>query len=578
MSESSFTLLGDQPYSGSGDPLGFEQAVEGIESLILGSRDSTPFSLGIEGSWGVGKSTLMAALQERLKKRPEITVAQFNSWTAEDGQVLEGFVKTVLSAVKPRYLRNALLKQKAIGLTRFGLSSAAGVVGQSRTVEKVWDAVASDPRARNELRDLVEATVESWRKSRGDTARLLCVFVDDLDRCYPGVVLEVLEAMKLYLDVPGIVFVVGYDEDIVTEVVLGKKGYGEKTTARSYLEKFIQISYRVPRPDTAQADALVEELLAHSGVGELLGEAERQLVVARSGSNPRRIKRFINNFVLLNSLERGLRELDPQSLVRVLLLQMYFPQFARLLEEPSERDPTEEFLEYEAARTALLRRRLTGVSKDIVEQAMRNHSLAYGDLDRENPEDLLRRLEQEVSVDFPALALNDDFVALVRSISESVDWPAVRLEVSRGALANVREPTSDDAPSWQRTGFSGLRVAWIDDQPEGNSALVATLIEGGAVVETFNEQLRLEALMRVQSVDLLISDIGRGDNPLAGFAMLDALRNDPEIYEPRAVIFFTGRITPMRIERARELGAEITNERETLLNYAASMSEKIPDV
>ncbi len=241
--ERGFTLLGDQPHAGPEDPLGFRRAVEGIEGLILGSRDSTPFTLGIEGSWGVGKSTLMTALRERMTERPEITVAQFNAWTAEDGRVLEGFVKTVLSAVKPRYLRNALLKQKAFGLVRFGLSSAAGMIGQSRTVEKVWDAVASDPRARNELRDLVKVTVEDWRKSQGQATRLLCVFVDDLDRCYPGVVLEVLEAMKLYLDVPGIVFVVGYDEDIVTEVVLRKKDYGEKTTARNYLEKFIQISY-----------------------------------------------------------------------------------------------------------------------------------------------------------------------------------------------------------------------------------------------------------------------------------------------------------------------------------------------
>jgi hypothetical protein len=28
----------------------------------------------------------------------------------------------------------------------------------------------------------------------------------------------------------------------------------------------------------------------------------------------------------------------------------------------------------------------------------------------------------------------------------------------------------------------------------------------------------------------------------------------------------------MRLERARELGAEITNERETLLNYVSSLS------
>lgn len=153
----------------------------------------------------------------------------------------------------------------------------------------------------------------------------------------------------------------------------------------------------------------------------------------------------------------------------------------------------------------------------------------------------------------------------------------MRLEVSRGALANVRAPEVDEAPSWQRTGFAGLSVAWIDDRPDGNAGLAATMIEGGAKVQTFSEPLRLEALLRVQEVDLLISDIGRGRDPLAGFKLLERLRGGSDFKDPGAVIFFTSRITPMRIERARELGAEITNERETLLNYASSLSAAFAD-
>lgn len=417
----SFMLLGDQPFVEPGDPLGFDKAAEDLAALILDSSHSTPFTLGVEASWGMGKSSLMGALQERLQAVPWVTSTQFNAWTAEEGRVLEAFVKTVLERIGPGLLSRALYRQKAIGMLRLPATIIASKLGISSVVDTAWQKLAKDPTGRNELHQLLDKAVGSWRRRRaqGKQDRLLCVFVDDLDRCSPAVVLEVLEAMKLYLDVPGMVFVVGYDEDIVSEVVQRDRGYGDdRARARSYLEKFIQISYRIPRPDGDQSDALVESLLKASGVGALLGESERQLVLERSAWNPRRIKRFINSFVLVNGLDRQLREFHPQSLVRVLLLQMYFPQFTRLLERPSERDPLEEFLEYEAARTCLSKRVLQGPAKDVVAQALKNHSLGFeGDLASQNQDELLRRLEQEIPVEFPPLALDEEFVELVRSIA-----------------------------------------------------------------------------------------------------------------------------------------------------------------
>lgn len=507
-----------------------------------------------------------------------MTAVSFNAWTAEHGRVLEGFVKTVLNEIDPSILRRALRNQKALGWIRTLATFVAGAIGLSNAVDRVWDQVAADPRARNELRDLVEEAVEAWRSQTPelDGSRLLCVFVDDLDRCDPEVVLDVLEAMKLYLDVPGIVFILGYDEDIVSEVVLRDKGYGEeKARARGYLEKFIQISYRISRADEKQSEALISHLLEASGVRELLGETERLLVIERSGSNPRRIKRFINNFVLTHELDRRLREFDPQSLVRVLLLQMYFPQFTKLLERPASRDPLEEFLEYGAARDALLRRALGGSTGKVIEKAFKNHELAFnGSLGDQDPEELLRRLEQVVPVEFPSLATSDEFQTLAHSLAASFEWGLIRRELSRGALANVREPVVDDAPSWQRTSFAGLSIVWIDDNPQANTSLAATMIEAGAQVQTYSEILRLEAELRIREVDLLISDIGRGNDPLAGFQMLRKLRRDGEIKKPRAVIFFTSRITPMRIETAEELDAAITSDSEALLSYVASIAKK----
>jgi KAP family P-loop domain len=47
----------------------------------------------------------------------------------------------------------------------------------------------------------------------------LVVFIDDLDRCLPENAIEVVEALKLYLDRASCVFVVGAQPDVIEEAV-----------------------------------------------------------------------------------------------------------------------------------------------------------------------------------------------------------------------------------------------------------------------------------------------------------------------------------------------------------------------
>jgi CheY-like chemotaxis protein len=571
-----FTLLNDQPYSGADDPLGFERAVDGIETLILASRRSTPFTLGIEGTWGAGKSTLMSALRGRLAERPEITVAQFNAWTAEDGRVLEGFVKTVLNEIDPSVLRRVLRNELALNWARALVTLVAGPVGMSNAVDKIWDRVAADPRARNELRNLVEAAVKAWRDKMpelGDS-RLLCVFVDDLDRCYPKVVLEVLEAMKLYLDVPGIVFVVGYDEDIVTDVVLRDKGYGDKTTARNYLEKFIQISYRIPRAEESQSETLIKALLQASGTARLIGETERRLILEGSSSNPRRIKRFINGFILVYELDPRWREFRPQSLVRILLLQMYFPEFARLLEDSSERDPAEEFLEYQEAWAILRREGSEEGQRKVVDKALFSHGLPTSEEGAgKSASQLLEMLEKNVPPVYPALASRADFISLVRSLFDSEDWGDLRKAFSGGALAQLVSAEIEE-PIFGEGKYSGLRVLWVDDEMEGNRDLVATMTGLGAAMTIADNTEGMFAALAAGAFDVLISDIARGGDPEAGLTALERLREERPEDIPETVIFYAGRSTPVREERANALRAEIVVDPQVLLDYMTVLASR----
>ena len=77
---------------------------------------------------------------------------------------------------------------------------------------------------------------------------VLVVFIDDLDRCLPAKAVQVLEAVKLFLDKPGCVFVLGAHTDVVQQAVAGfyrdSGVVGE--SAKEYLEKIIQLRFDLP--------------------------------------------------------------------------------------------------------------------------------------------------------------------------------------------------------------------------------------------------------------------------------------------------------------------------------------------
>ena len=77
---------------------------------------------------------------------------------------------------------------------------------------------------------------------------ILVVFIDDLDRCLPAKMVQVLEAVKLFLDKKGCIFVLGADTGIVQQAIL--KHYADAgvtgESAKDYLDKIVQLRFELP--------------------------------------------------------------------------------------------------------------------------------------------------------------------------------------------------------------------------------------------------------------------------------------------------------------------------------------------
>lgn len=120
------------------------------------------------------------------------------------------------------------------------------------------------------------------------------IFIDDLDRCGAAKISEVLEAINLFLsgDYPNCVFILGLDARIVASAMetVHRQALGEGAAAKDdregnlgwrFLDKFIQLSFVVPRLSPGQREIYLASLIGRSDGAANEREAEELMDEAR---------------------------------------------------------------------------------------------------------------------------------------------------------------------------------------------------------------------------------------------------------------------------------------------------------
>lgn len=159
------------------------------------------------------------------------------------------------------------------------------------------------------------------------------IFVDDLDRCLPDKALQVLESAKVFLDAEGYVFVVGLDRSIIEKCVDCKYGKESGISGIDYIKKIIQVPFNLPGLREQEVKTYVQRLrdqLKETAVEE---HVEKYLDIISKGmeANPREIKRFVNNFILVNQISAS--ETEPNMLLVLLVIQFRWEGFYRAIAE-----------------------------------------------------------------------------------------------------------------------------------------------------------------------------------------------------------------------------------------------------
>lgn len=305
---------------------------------------NTPVTIGIQGGWGSGKTSLFSLLRRRLKAGRTLCIT-VNAWEhslfqGDTGKstvvlsLLNGMVDAIgalandSSSIDPQSSKrihkevdgaNGILK--TIGrilpmMAQIGISWATGGTvtaprGETDVAEVEIPQVAQQIR---ELRKKLNTLVKLLPASAESDVRLV-VFIDDLDRVAPPTAVEILDVTKNIFDIEGCVFVLAIDYEVVVKGLVEK--FGERTSKnerefRQYFDKIIQIPFTMPiGAYSKEINVLLEKMLrtldtGRQNGGELEDKTLKSLAkTARlaTGSIPRSIKRIVNTLSLLEYIE-----------------------------------------------------------------------------------------------------------------------------------------------------------------------------------------------------------------------------------------------------------------------------------
>ena len=324
----------------------------------------TPMTIGIQGDWGTGKTSLMNMLRGEpdddasgLLEDSYCQVVNFETWPYSQFNSGKRLVVACLLAMAQK-VQVALGDESKVDAEALAAAASQasglmqdvqGLVGDAARAKEGDSALpgADISALMIRFRRAFRRLVQCWA-SLGPAYRLV-LFIDDLDRIQPADALLLLESVKNFLDVPGCVFIIAVDYDVVQKGMAEKHGQDvQLTSGKAFYDKIIQLPFVMPSA-SYRMDGFINGLLRNAGfpyADELTNDDSGRdfllnITLCTIGRNPRNIKRVVHYANLLERIRqrqggKAMSRRDAQILYALICMQIAWPElFAHFTHDPT---------------------------------------------------------------------------------------------------------------------------------------------------------------------------------------------------------------------------------------------------
>jgi len=289
------------------DSLDFDTYAQVLAEAVL--ETPSPFTVGIYGEWGKGKTSLLKFLMNEisLNKNKNHTINVFyDAWKFENDEnpilgllnIVERNIKKIRFEYDEDVILSILEYIKYIKNAVANISNEAKIATLDLNNENIDEDIEKHIVNQSTYFEIYEL-LKGLEKLLSNENYKIIIYLDNLDKCKPKNSIRILESVNLIFDLKGFSFVFAADRNILEERL-----ESNIKNSKEYLDKLVQLPFNLPS-FKGKIEDLLDNLYSKNNSNLILENSIKNVIYSISSLNvltPRLIIRLINRIKVCSKI------------------------------------------------------------------------------------------------------------------------------------------------------------------------------------------------------------------------------------------------------------------------------------